>query len=641
MWLGLSPLDWIIIAVALFAMATLGIAMSRRIHDRTDFFMGGRRFGKVFMIFFSFASGTSGDDAVSSTAGTWRVGLAGIWWTFLWLWATPFYWIVAPIMRRMRALTTSDFFEARYDTGTATLYAVYGILMTIAMLAGGLYGSGKLVNALTGGELTQVAQQLDLRVPRVQWDTAASQVEVTSYQLQGNELAVLVMTVLFVAYGMAGGLGAAIITDFVQGILTIVFSFVLLPWIFVQIGGLDGLRSHGEIKAGMFDLFGRDDVAGLLGAEPITWFYVVMLAVTGIAGVVVQPQIMSMCGAGKTEMEARLGFTYGHLMKRFCTIAWTFTGLGCIVWYLSADISPLDQATRERLTPDAPVTDVHEASTTAKVPFDPKFDRQFGDELFGRVARDLLPSGLLGLLLVASLAATMSTADTRMLASSALFTESIYRRFLSRDRSEHHYLWVGRFASFAIVALSLVLQTTFTDVIEALKFVLKTTAPIGISFWIGIIWRGWTPAAVWASSIAAYGMWAVCAFFPQALAAIGIGEPVVIATAEHVKVADAWMMLLYLSTGVISGVIVSLITQRPATEKLDHFFILMRTPVRAGEEIASPCTLPANPEPPLAKMFDHPDIEIPKPTRVDIVGFALAWVFVGIIVWIPYWLSRS
>ena len=598
MWLGLSFLDWVIILASLLGIAAIGVAMSRRIDDRTDFFMGGRRFGKVFMIFFSFASGTSGDDAVSSTAGTWRAGLAGIWWTFLWLWATPFYWIVAPLMRRMRALTTSDFFEARYDTSTSTLYAFYGILMTIAMLAGGLYGSGKLVNALTGGELNQVAQQLDMRVPKIEWNTAKSSIDVNSHQLQGNELAVLTMTILFVAYGMAGGLGAAIVTDFIQGILTIVFSFLLLPWILYEIGGLSGLRERGEIRAGMFDLFGREEVAGILGAEPITVFYVVMLAATGIIGVVVQPQIMSMCGAGKTEMEARLGFTYGHLMKRFCTIAWTFIGLGCIVWYLSADISPLDDVARERLTPDT-------VGMNTKTPYDPAYDRKFGDELFGRVARDLLPHGLLGLLLVASLAATMSTADTRMLASSALFTQSIYKRFLKPNRSESHYLWVARIASLVIVALSLILQTTFTDVIEALKFVLKTTAPIGISFWIGIIWRGWTPMAVWASSLAAYSIWALCAFFPQWLSSMGIGEPIMIPTTDHIKVADAWTTLLYLATGIIVGVVVSLVTRRPPRKQLDAFFLLMRTPVQADEHVSAPCTMPDNPAPPLAKMIDH------------------------------------
>ena len=41
-------------------------------------------------------------------------------------------------------------------------------------------------------------------------------------------LAIPIVTVLFVVYGMAGGLGGAIITDFVQGIMTIIFSVMLL-----------------------------------------------------------------------------------------------------------------------------------------------------------------------------------------------------------------------------------------------------------------------------------------------------------------------------------------------------------------------------------------------------------------------------
>src|SRR5690606_17954562 len=54
--------------------------------------------------------------------------------------------------------------------------------------------------------------------------------------LEGYELAILAMTIMFVSYGMAGGLGAAIITDLIQGVLTIGFSFLLLPFIFYMIG---------------------------------------------------------------------------------------------------------------------------------------------------------------------------------------------------------------------------------------------------------------------------------------------------------------------------------------------------------------------------------------------------------------------
>ena len=67
-------------------------------------------------------------------------------------------------------------------------------------------------------------------------------------------------------------------------------------------------------------------------------------------------------------------------------------------------------------------------------------------------------------------------------------------------------------------------------------------------------------------------------------------------------------------------------------DSIDAFFLLMRTPVRPGEKVNAPCTLPDNPLSALEKLINHPDIEIPKPGRVDIIGFVLAWILVGIIV---------
>ena len=169
-WLGLQTLDWVVLAAYFVVIFCVGLWSMRRVHDMSDFFMGGRRFGKIFMMFFAFGAGTSSEQAVGVVAGTWRVGLAGIWWQFLWLWATPFYWIVAPVMRRMRALTTADFFQARYSSSTALLYSVYGIIMSIAFIAGGLYSSGKMVDELTGGELERVTQEWNVTVPAAKWN---------------------------------------------------------------------------------------------------------------------------------------------------------------------------------------------------------------------------------------------------------------------------------------------------------------------------------------------------------------------------------------------------------------------------------------------------------------------------------------
>ncbi|MCP4173248.1 MAG: hypothetical protein GY758_21025, partial [Fuerstiella sp.] len=500
--LGMHAADWIVLGCYFIVILAIGVWSATRVKNAADFFMGGRRFGKFFMMFFAFGSGTSSDQAITVVAGTWRTGLAGIWWQFLWLPATPFYWIIAPILRRIRALTTADFFGARFSPATAVLYSAYGILISIVFIAGALFSSGKMINALTGNALDEMAVQLDVQVPSVSFtstedpqnDMAGEQptVSVQWRALQGYEYAILAMTVLFVTYGMAGGLAAAIITDFIQGVLTIAFSILLLPFVFHQIGGFGALQQFADLKPGMFDFVASAEVAKQLGREPITVFYVCVLSVTALAGIIVQPHIMGVCGAGKTEFEGRFGFTVGNFLKRFCTVAWTFTGLACIAWYLGANSpllqsnDPADQALYQSL--HQRVSNDYDSLPEDQQTAIDVADKKFADELFGRAAYDILPRiapGLIGLLMASLLAAVMSTSDAQMVVSSGLFTENIYKRHLVMGRSERHYLWVARFAGLAIVLAALILQATFTDVIHAMKVVIKTPAAIGISMWFG------------------------------------------------------------------------------------------------------------------------------------------------------------
>lgn len=675
-WLGLQTLDWVVLAVYFVTIFCIGLWSLRRVHNMSDFFMGGRRFGKIFMMFFAFGAGTSSEQAVSVVAGTWRVGLAGIWWQFLWLWATPFYWIVAPVLRRMRALTTADFFQARFSSSTALLYSVCGIIMSIVFIAGGLYGSGKMVNELTNHELDRVAEDWDVQVPGARWNEAENHVETFTRRLEGFEYAILAMTVLFVTYGMVGGLGAAIITDFIQGVLTISFSFLLLPYVFDKIGGYWQLRAQGDVKEGMFDLVASTEAAELLGKEPITIFYIVMLSLTSLAGIVVQPHIMGVCGAGKTEMEGRFGFTFGNFLKRFCTLAWTFTGLACIIWYLGSN-SPLQHEDKpqpgtveyQQLPEDQriKIANDREAYKNLKlIATEEEFqsldkeekarvqeiDNDFADRLFGRAAYDILPTiapGLIGLLLASLLAAIMSTSDAQMVVSSGLFTENIYRKYIGKNKSQRHYVWVGRLSGLVIVLLALLLQSTFTDVIDALKVILKTPSLIGISLWFGIAWRGWTPAAVWVSTICAALAWAGVAYFPTELHAFGLPE-MMFSTKEvldadgnpqdKMQMYDAWQIFTYSSVGVISGLITSLLTKRVREDKLDHFFRLIHTPVKPGEEVDTPCTLPDDALPQTEKLFNVKDIEIGKPTLIGLGGFIAAWILVGLIVWLTHLLVR-
>ena len=149
---------------------------------------------------------------VTTVAKTYTIGASGIWYQWLWIFATPVYWLLAPLFRRMRAVTTADYLHARYDQSVAVLFAVVGVLGLSVQIGVMLKACGAMVTSVTAGAISE-------------------------------GLAIYGMTVLFVIYGVAGGLTAAVITDFIQGILTVVLSFLILPFALQAVGGLDGLRT--------------------------------------------------------------------------------------------------------------------------------------------------------------------------------------------------------------------------------------------------------------------------------------------------------------------------------------------------------------------------------------------------------------
>lgn len=288
---GLRIADIFVLGLYLLGMAAIGVWSARRIKKSADFFMP-RRFGKAMMVMFGFGAGTHSDQAVGVASKSFSSGLSGIWYQWLWLPVTPFYWLIAPVMRRFRAITTGDVFEARYNRSVAMLYAVIGMLNLSVNIGLMLRGSSEVISASTGGLLSA-------------------------------NVAIMVMTAVFVIYGVAGGLAAAIITDFIQGILTIIFSFLLLPLIMDAVGGMDGIR----------EAISDPQKLTLVAPAEIGFFYIAVIAFNALVGIVTQPHTMSNCAAGKTEMEGRFGWMFGNIIKRICTIPWCLTGLAAIVYF--------------------------------------------------------------------------------------------------------------------------------------------------------------------------------------------------------------------------------------------------------------------------------------------------------------------
>ncbi len=420
-------------------------------------------------------------------------------------------------------------------------------------------------------------------------------------------VAIIAVTLMFVVYGAAGGLSAAIVTDYIQGILTIVFSFMLLPFVLSAVGGMSGVRETIADPAMM----------SLVAPTKITVFFVVMMAVQALVGIVAQPFIMGVCAAGKTEWEGRVGIVGGNLIKRLCTAAWCLTGVAAVAWYIQRGNDPV-------------TLDVAELKRTA-------------DGIYGEVAHAFLPGmmpGLLGLFLAALLAGVMSSCDSFMISSAALFTENIYAP-LRRGQSARHYVWVGRVASIVIVAGGVAFAFWVPSVVKALEIWFMIAPMMGLVFWIALVWRPMTVAGAWATTLTGFFVWWLTSQ-PRLLTWLNqftLVDRFGLLTTEGTQTALAmpWQILFYMVAATIAGVVVSLVTPRVDQARLDRYYLLTRTPVQDDEQLAGqmyePCTLPSHVRcPPREMWLTAYGLEIPKPSRASVIGFLTAWLGVAMVI---------
>ena len=560
-------IDWVVVAAYLIGVTLLGTSAARRVKTSSNFFISDRQSGKLLMTFFSFGTGTNTDQAIGVASKTYTVGASGIWYQWLWLFSTPFYWLLAPLFRRMRAVTTSDYLLIRYGRSVAVLFAIVGMFQLSVNIGVVLKATAALIAPVSGGAISP-------------------------------EMAIIGMTILFVIYGVAGGLNAAILTDAVQGVLTIVLSFLILPFALNAVGGLEGLRGRASVD--------NPELFSVVAPSDITVLYVVVLALNGLIGWVATPYSMQMIGAGRTEDDARVGLVAGMFLKRIVTIAWVLTAMCAVGYYAGTTVNP--------------------------------------DHVYGLMARDLLPQiapGLIGLFIASVLAAVMSSCDCLMVAAAALFTENIYRPLIRPGRSERHYVLVGRLTSITVVLAGLSIAFALPGLVRGLEVFWIVGAMMGLAIWMSFVWRRATAAAAWASALGGDA----AGLFPSDIAFIGwsFNNHFAGSLPEFMlyegKLFLPWQMIIYLTVSLVMMVAVSLVTQPPDKKTLDRVYECLRTPVSEGEPEGEPLTLPAGTAPAARSvLIAHPDFEIMRPTAYTVIGFLascfMVVVLIGSFIWI-------
>jgi len=623
--LGLHLSIWVVLVLYFGFMLTLGWWSKKTIHDREGFLLGNRRFGIGYMVMHAFGAGTNPSDVGGVSRETVSGGASGIWVSWMWMFGTPFYWIIAPIVRRMRCLTLADYFEERFSRAASVLYVITATVGMTVFLASMLLATTRTVQGMMNKHYvarSEAAAVAEAQPGAAAEPAGAAESGVTQAEAEQWFFGILlVMTAVFGIYSFWGGIVAAIKTDMLQGLMIIALSVIAIPRALSLVGGWGSAKATLAAQPG--------SLLSLFDLKSFSLATVVVLCINAPFAMMSQPHLMSVCAAGKTEWEGRVGFAYGNILKRLCTMGWAVLMLCWLAHLVRGGVA---------ITPA-----VAEAS-------------------FGAATRELLPYVLQGVMLACVMAAAMSTGDALQVTIAGLISQNIYRPYIRPDASEAQCVRVTRWTGLAILAASLGFAVLMRgNFVRAILQYMNIMGAMGIAVVMGILWRRMNTTGVFASTLVAaaliIGTRYVVAWPADALERSGTvafaevapeqapalkkaGRPLATDEAGRHRVLE-WRgrSLLWslhragivhwtgggrkpLLAGIVAGILGSLVSPPPRREATDRFFRKIYVPIGQEAKLEQPLDEAVPPE---RRWLTWGGFFIVKPSTQSWVGFALLW----------------
>lgn len=496
----LSPIDGvIIISYILFALG-LGIYYSKRAgRNINEFFVSGRNLpwwlAGTSMVATTFAA----DTPLAVTGLVVKDGIAGnwLWWNMV-LSGMLATFLFSRLWRRAEVITDVELTELRYSGRSASLLRGFRALYI-----------GLPINCITMGWVILAMQKiivLTFGLP----DTGTSKV-----------LVVLACMLIAGIYCALSGFWGVVLTDLVQFGMAMIGSIALAVIAVTKIGGIGTLKTklsevHGADHSILhfFPDFGAGEMAILtfgvyLGVQ---WW-----AANGVDGGGYIAQRMFAAKDERNTLLATLWFNIAHYTLR--PWPWILVALVSMVVYPNLS------------------------------------DPEAG---YPMLMLAYLPTGLLGLMLTAFLAAFMSTIDTHLNWGASYLVNDFYKRFFRPEADDHHYVVVSRISVVLIMLIAGVTSLFMNSIAGAWKFLIALNAGIGL---VQILRWYWWRINAW-SEIAAMVTSAVVS--------------TIVFTLPQTKDNFAYQMLIIVPASTLVWLITTLITAPVSQEQLIAFYQRVR-----------------------------------------------------------------
>ncbi len=398
-----STINFCIIAtivVYLLAMLAIGFVFSKNNSDSKDFYLGGRKMGPIVTAMSAEASDMSSWLLMGLPGLAYLTGVANPAWTAIGLGiGTWFNWLI--VARRLRrysaninAITVPEFYSKRYHDNSNVLNAIAALVIIVFFIpytASGFAACGKLFNSLFG---------VDYMV------------------------AMLISAAVIVGYTIMGGFKAVSTTDLIQSIVMTIALVVVVTFGISKAGGVEAVIDNAKSLPGYLSMKASYDV-GTNSSTPYSFLTIVSTIAWGL-GYFGMPHILLRFMAIKDEKKLVLS-------RRIATI-WVFIAMGITIFIGMVGLGMTKAGELGFLSGSS--------SETIIV------------EIAGLISRHgVLAAIVAGLILAGILAATMSTADSQMLAAASSVSQNIVQDFFKVKISEKKSLFVAR---LTIVVISLI-----------------------------------------------------------------------------------------------------------------------------------------------------------------------------------------
>ncbi len=448
---SLSFIDIAIILVYILGIIWYGISKGKQ-HSSEDYFLAGRDMTWPIVGISLFAANIGSNTLIGLTSDAYQTNTAV--YNYEWMAAVVlvfFSIFFLPFYLKSRVYTMPEFLERRYDSRSRYYFSFITIIGNVIIdMASGLY-AGNLI--------------LKIIFPEV-----------------SSAYIIIALALAAAAYTIPGGLSSVVHTEVIQAILLILGSVIITYFCIIGVGGwsglmagLDDLNASGYLaksSSEVFDMAGPADDpympwTGLLFGVPLLGFYF------WANNQFMVQRVLS----AKDLNHGRWGALFAGLLKIPVIFIMIMPGVMAIVLFSDLDISGINYYYNTADGESVLCTNLADCPNMT----------------YPVLLYQLLPTGILGLVIAGLLAAMSSSISATLNSASTLITMDFVTK-LRPDLSSKQLVRVGQIATVVLVLLA-AFWTQYIERIsdslwEYLQLVLGFIAPPVVAvFIVGLFWK--------------------------------------------------------------------------------------------------------------------------------------------------------